>query len=180
MDSKLFISYLIPDRSYISLIKREIHSLVKPRFSEKRTGEIDIIVSELTSNLIKHANGGELLYKFHFEKEEPVLELICIDNGPGMRDVSNSMKDGVSTTNTLGQGIGSIMRLSSFSQIYSQEGWGTIVYLKIFEDPEKKSTPCKVVVRTIAVAKPGEHVSGDGYSLRFSDTKTYVLVGDGL
>src|SRR6476661_3804584 len=120
MDKILFTRHTIDDRSQLAFVKREIHNLVKPVFTEKRKGEIDLVVAEMLSNIIKYAGSGELLFRLSRENENDLFELICIDNGPGMKDVLFSSRDGVSTRNTLGHGLGSILRMSSFSQIYSQ------------------------------------------------------------
>lgn len=180
MDNTLFRSYLIEDRSYVAFIKREIHNLVKGSFSERRTGEIDIIVSELASNVIKYAGAGELLYKLYKVKEEPVFEIICIDNGPGMKSVNHSIRDGYSSTNTLGQGMGSISRLSNDAQFYSIEGWGTIAYARVYADAEHKEEKLNPVIRCLNVAKPGEQVSGDGACIRRYKDRTVIMLGDGL
>ncbi len=180
MDNIQFQSYAVEERSYVAFIKREIHNLVRQHFSEQRTGEIDIVASEITSNLIKHAQRGEILYRLSTEQDKPVFELICIDTGPGMKDVPNSVKDGVSTKNTLGQGLGAIMRLSSLAQIYSQPGWGTIIYSKFYADPEFQPAKKNVLLRCLNVAKPGEKVSGDGMSIKLLKDKTIILVADGL
>lgn len=180
MDNIQFQSYSIEERSYVSFVKREIHTLVRPHYSDKRAGEIDIVISEAASNLIKHAVRGEILYRLSFENEEPVFEMICIDKGPGIKDLVHSMKDGVSSKNTLGHGLGSITRLSNLAQIYSQVDWGTIVYSKIYNDPAYQPPKKNLQARFINVAKPGEHVSGDGLSLRFLQGRTMILVGDGL
>src|SRR6218665_113651 len=108
MDNILFQSYIIEERSYVAFIKREIHNLVRPHFSETRTAEIDIAVSEITSNLIKYAQRGELLYRITSENDRHFFEVICIDNGAGIKDLNQAMKDGVSSKATLGQGLGSI------------------------------------------------------------------------
>lgn len=180
MDNILFQSYIIEERSYVSFIKREIHNLVRPVFTEKRTGEIDIVVSEMTSNLIKHAQKGELLYRLSSEAAIPVFEIICIDNGKGIKDLNHAMKDGVSSKETLGQGIGSIMRQSNIAQFYSLPSWGTIIYSKFYNDPEHKAPKENALIRVLNVAKPGERVSGDGAYVRFFKDKTLVFVGDGL
>src|SRR6187402_2856532 len=138
MDNILFQSYIIEERSYASFIKREIHNLVRPHFTEQRTGEIDIVVSEMVSNLIKYATRGELLYRLSLQEDEPVFEVICIDSGPGIKDINHAMKDGISSKSTLGHGIGAIQRLSNFSQIYSQPDWGTIVYSQFYNSIEYK------------------------------------------
>ncbi|MBS1624100.1 MAG: SpoIIE family protein phosphatase [Bacteroidetes bacterium] len=180
MDNTLFRSYLIEDRSYVSFIKREIHNTVKGSFSEGRTGEIDIIVSELTSNVIKHAQSGELLYKLTIANDQPVFEILCIDHGPGMKSVNHSLKDGYSSTNTLGQGLGSIIRLSNEAQFYSMEGWGTIAYARLYPDVAYREERLNPVIRCLNVAKPGEQVSGDGGFIKRYKDRTLLMLGDGL
>lgn len=180
MDNQLFNTYAVEDRSYVSFIKREIHNLIKPVFNEQRTGEVDIVISEMTSNLIKYAQRGELLYRLSEEDDMPVFEVLCIDNGPGIGDVVHSSKDGISSRNTLGQGLGSINRLSNLSQLYSQPDWGTIVYSRFYTDIDYQPPRGQVLVRCINVAKPGEKVSGDGVCVRHLKDKTFILTGDGL
>ncbi len=171
---------MVEDRSYVSFLKREIHNLARPVFGERRTGEIDIVVSELCSNLMKHAGRGEILYRLGTEGEEALFEVICIDNGPGMSDVTHSTRDGVSSTNTLGHGIGSVNRLSSFAQFFSMEGWGTVVYSKFYRSADVVPEKSSLIVRGLCLAKPGERVSGDGYSVRINGDKILVMAGDGL
>ncbi|MDO9377147.1 MAG: SpoIIE family protein phosphatase [Ferruginibacter sp.] len=182
MDNLLFESQLVTDRSQLAFLKREIHNLVKEKFSETRTGEIDIVVAEMLSNLIKYAGGGELLYRLCRHEEDNLFEVLCIDNGPGIKDVGFSSRDGVSTNNSLGQGLGAIARLSDFSQLYSQPGWGTIIYSRFTSNQQKGPTnkPSKLVVRCINVALPGQVVCGDGAAVRFLEDKVMILAADGL
>lgn len=184
MANETFFSHLIEERSYVAYVKREIHKSVSERkFSPRQVGEIDIIVSELCSNLIKHANGGELLYRcFDVDDSISTLELICIDKGPGIYDLPRVMKDGVSTTNTLGHGLGSIERLSSHFQIYSQPGWGTIVFSTVTSStqPFHKKTGVDLDIRALCVSKPRETVCGDGYRIKRTESEIKILFADGL
>ncbi|MDF2457428.1 MAG: anti-sigma regulatory factor (Ser/Thr protein kinase) [Cytophagaceae bacterium] len=179
MDNSIFISYPIEERSYLSFIKREIHNAIKHGFNETKTAEIDIIVSELTSNIIKHAIKGELLYKFQKTETGATFEVICIDHGPGIKDVPLAMQDGVSTTNTLGQGLGASERLSTLFQLYSQPGWGTIAYSKVSTTPFAEADR-RVISRALLVCKPGETLCGDGCGMRSDTERSYVFLGDGL
>src|SRR5690242_12588657 len=120
MDNSPFTCIKIEDKSYVAFAKREIHdAAVQASFNTTRVGVIDIAVAELTSNIIKHAGGGELLYRFSKERDLSLFEIICMDSGPGIKDISNSMKDGVTTTKTLGSGLGALKRLSDSFNIYS-------------------------------------------------------------
>jgi anti-sigma regulatory factor (Ser/Thr protein kinase) len=183
MDNGFFTSYKIADRSFIAFVKREIHHKVaQTSFGASRAGKIDIIVSELTSNLIKHGGGGELLYRLGEDGGIPTFELYCLDNGAGMANLPQMMRDGVSTTKTLGLGLGAIQRLSDDFQVYSLPNWGTIVYVRIAGAARKKpviengSLPFSV----LNVPKPGETVSGDSYWVKQTNDEVQILLGDGL
>lgn len=181
---RTFTSYRVEDRSFVSYIKREIHGHVAhAHFSEGRAGEIDIIVSELCSNLVKHASSGELLYRVcDIGEKNSRFEIVCIDKGPGMGDVPRMMKDGVSTTNTLGQGLGAIERLGDVSQVYSMPGWGTIVYVMVTTEATKYNArpALEVDIRALNINKPREVVCGDGYRIKRTNTQVQIFFGDGL
>ena len=143
---KAFTSYVIEERSFVSYIKREIHNQVmRGSFSQTQIAEIDIVVSEVTSNIIKHAGTGELLFRCLND----IFEIISIDKGPGIADPTRMMKDGISTTKTLGQGLGAIKRLSDAAQLYSLPGWGTILYSSIKKETENVEKKNSLDVRAV-------------------------------
>lgn len=153
----------------------------KLKFSEKKMGELDIIVAELLSNLVKYASEGELLAKPTTGPDQATLELISIDKGPGMEDPGQMMIDGVSTGGSLGQGLGAIKRLSNVFQLYSQPGQGTVVLVRLYEKPPKSAAvPLRADVRCISVPKKGETVCGDACYTRLNSTSLTVFLGDGL
>lgn len=178
-----FTWYKIQDRSYVSYIKREIHNkVVALDFNVQQVGVIDIIISEITSNLIKHAGSGEILYKISSGNGNSTFEVICIDYGPGIEDTTRMMKDGVSTTGTLGQGLGALKRLSTQFQIYSIPEWGTILY-SLFSSHEieiPRRQKLDLDVKALCVSKPPEIVCGDGYRVKRSDSHIQIMFGDGL
>jgi anti-sigma regulatory factor (Ser/Thr protein kinase) len=178
------ISLPVTDRSYVALAKKEVHRLaVQAGLEQKRIDQIDILVSELGTNLVKHTPGGELLAGIADDRHGKMLELISIDSGPGIADPERMMQDGVSTTGTLGQGLGAIRRLSDHCDIYSQKDWGTIMVCRIYREDQADRTAKRaaLVFRALVVAKPGELVSGDGcYSFTAADGSFRLLVADGL
>ena len=182
MDNNIFTSYIVEDRTYVSFVKREIHrNLSQSNFTKNRIAEIDIIVSELTSNVIKHAGGGEILYRICDHDGASTLELITIDHGPGMIDVQKMMKDGTSTTNTLGHGLGAIQRMSTDFHLYSIPKWGTISYTTIKSSDEK--TPGRssdLEIRALCIPKPSENLCGDGYAVVRTKEDIRIFFGDGL
>jgi len=182
MDSTVHTRFNAEDRSYFSILKKEIHGLATHAgFNGTKVGEVDIVVAEMTSNLIKHAGGGEILARVLQEDDNTSIELISIDNGPGMTDPKRMTEDGMSTANTLGQGLGAMKRLSDIFEVYSLKDWGTIVLSRIYknERPHLKKKPL-VEVRSIVVSKPGESLSGDGYYCSADDKYLKIFLGDGL
>ncbi|PBJ10091.1 SpoIIE family protein phosphatase [Flavobacterium sp. ACN6] len=178
-----FSTYKIDDRSLIAFIKREIHNLaLQLGFTPHRAAETDIIVAELTSNLIKYANGGELLYRAHLENGYNEIEIYCLDKGVGFENVAKIMNDGYSSSNTLGHGLGSIKRLSNDFQIYSMKNWGCVQYVRICEKPnlELPALQTGISHAAIAVNYPGEKICGDGYHIKYSTRGFQIFVGDGL
>jgi anti-sigma regulatory factor (Ser/Thr protein kinase) len=173
--------FIASDRSYYAIIKKEAHNIaVAAGFDARRIAEMDIVIAEMTSNLYKYANDGELLIgHFNYQQEE-YLEIICIDNGPGVSEPGRMLSDGFSTTNTLGHGLGSIKRLSDSFDIYSQKGWGTIVLSRIYKETPKKKDRKATTFNAVVVAKPGETVSGDGSYFKNSENLLKFIIADGL
>jgi anti-sigma regulatory factor (Ser/Thr protein kinase) len=170
------------DRSYFSILKKEIHSIaVKAGFSEGKVGELDIVVAEIVSNLVKHAGGGQLYVKLVEDDGVQGIELISVDNGPGMTDVTRMVADGVSTKNTLGQGLGAMKRLSDVFQVYSLKEWGTVILIRIFvEELPSFRKPATEEVRSVVIPKPGETECGDGFFHLATREHIKIFLGDGL
>jgi anti-sigma regulatory factor (Ser/Thr protein kinase) len=175
------ISFSADDRSYFSLIKKEIHRrALEAGMSEQRIHQIDLIVAEMTSNLFKYSDDGELLLGVFPNGGSPYVELISIDNGPGMMNPAKMMVDGVSTSNTLGHGLGSMKRLSDVFELYSQIGWGTIALSRVYNEPDKIDTKNRLTISPIVVFKPGEVTSGDGFVYKKNDKYIKMMLADGL
>jgi len=175
-------SFPASDRSYFAILKKEVHGwAVAHGFDKKRVGELDIVLAEMTSNLHKYANNGEMLAGVFQEDEATYIELICIDSGPGMTDMVRMTTDGYSSGKTMGHGLGSIKRLSDYAEIFSQPNWGTIVLSRIYKTPPPpRPGRTGLLVKTVVVAKPGEQLSGDGYCMKTTRGITKLLVADGL
>jgi serine/threonine-protein kinase RsbT len=58
-------------------------------------------VSELARNIIKHAYRGEVIVN----RDENGIEIVFLDEGPGIPDIEQAMEKGYSTTNSLGIGL---------------------------------------------------------------------------
>jgi anti-sigma regulatory factor (Ser/Thr protein kinase) len=82
--------------------------------SGHRAGEVALAMSEAASNLVKHAVDGTILLRRVRTAQHAGSEFLAMGSGPGMADVAASMRDGRSTTATLGIGPGMVARLADF------------------------------------------------------------------
>src|SRR4051812_10412395 len=153
-------------------------------FSEERAGRAALIVSELATNLAKHAKAGEILFRAirqHGGAGAPEgLEILAIDRGPGMADVGRAREDGYSTAGSLGHGLGSIERQSDFFQIYSEPS-GTVAVAELWSERQAvvaRKPPYEI--GAVGVAHPGEPVSGDAWGWTMRDDRFAILMADGL
>jgi anti-sigma regulatory factor (Ser/Thr protein kinase) len=175
----------VADRSYLGLTRRDIQRLAESYgLNEAKQGKIDIIVSELASNLVKHTiQGGEILVKPLGTDKITGIEIISVDNGPGMADVPRMMEDGVSTVGSQGEGLGAIKRLSHEFDIYSQPDQGTVILSRIYlteKDRKKSASFNSPDIRAVMVAKSGETECGDAWLALPVQDGCVIMAADGL
>ena len=170
------------DRSYFAILKKDIRVLAHTLpFKETQISEIDIIVAELASNLVKHANDGQILVKLIRDNNNEGIEIIGIDNGKGIPDINKMLRDGETTKNTLGLGLGAMQRLSDTFQIYSQKDWGTIVLCrKYVTDVTTNTQPPFAEIRSVVIPKPGETQCGDRFFQIVNKNHIKLFLADGL
>ena len=177
------VSFTITERSEVKQLKKSLQNLgAQIGLSPYQLGKLDIIVSEITTNFLKHAIApGEILFKEIQQNNIPGIEIISLDQGPGMRDAAHLMQDGVSTTNSMGTGMGAIRRLSDQFDLYSLPDWGTLLLSRIFKE-KTKDAPADddVTFATLMVPYPGEELCGDGISYKSSNGSHTFLLTDGL
>lgn len=176
------IKITIEEESQISSARRTISTLAKSiNFSEKEISHVSIIVTEFGTNLIKHCLGGELLVRVIKVNDLYGLEIISIDNGPGIKDISLAMKDGFTTAGTLGGGLGAIKRLSKSFDIYTQVGKGSIFLSRIYNDDFlREINKHSLEFSAISIPKDGEDINGDGYEIKLLNNGGAILLVDGL
>ena len=109
-------------------------------FAGTASEEIALCVSELGTNLVKHAGSGTLVLRPLVANGRPGIEVESSDAGPGIEDVEKSFADGYSTSGSLGCGLGAVNRLMDEVDIHSLPGWGTHMicrrWIRYDRDPE--------------------------------------------
>jgi serine/threonine-protein kinase RsbT len=85
--------------------------------------------SELARNTVVHGGGGTCELEIIQTDNRRGLRLTFVDQGPGIADVEQAMRDGFTSGNGLGLGLGGARRLSSEFDIRSQPDAGTLVQI---------------------------------------------------
>lgn len=97
-------------------------------FSDVDSFKISIAISELVQNVLLHAGAGTIsLSAVSTENNEVGLTMVVEDSGPGIDDIERAMRDGYSTSNSLGNGLPGAKRLLDAFEIRSEVGKGTVV-----------------------------------------------------
>ncbi len=139
-----------------------------------------LVVTEAATNIWKHGGGGELLLSPL--PSEPGIEILALDKGPGMGDVTRCFQDGYSTGGSAGTGLGAIRRLSVQCEVYTAPGKGTALLARVRKPSAgSRSARSEVLnIGAISVPKPGESACGDQFSVMQSPGYALALVVDGL
>ena len=81
--------------------------------------------SELARNLLIYGGGGEVLLENLQEGMRRGLRVSFIDQGPGIPDIEQALKDGFTSGKGMGLGLGGAKRLVNEFSIESEVGKGT-------------------------------------------------------
>ena len=147
-------------------------------FDEVTAGRVSLVVTELGTNLVKHAESGRLMIASReFDHRSGDIEILSIDDGPGIADLDQCMRDGFSTAGTPGTGLGAAKRLADDFDIHTAAPGGTVIVTRV----RSKDAPHEAFrVGVVATCAPGETVSGDGWALAIDGSTAAVLMADGL
>jgi len=150
-------------------------------FNDTERGKVGIVVTEVANNLIQHAKEGLLLLQAKTDQDLAGMEILALDKGPGMYNISQCMRDGFSTGGTPGNGLGAVSRLSDRFEIYSVPDGGTALLSQIWALPNPASPPQNPLeIGVVCLPIKSEEVSGDGWAIHQKSGRSLLLVADGL
>ena len=172
------VSIPVTDVSQVGEVRRAVSRLAQTlAMSESRRGDAAIVATELATNLVRHARHGRVLLQVIAHGESAWLELLSVDDGPGMTDVQRCLKDGYSTVGTPGNGLGAVTRLSDGFDIHSTPGKGTVIMSRLAIGPPSSSA---FTIGAVSLPAPGEIVCGDAWHSVERDREIAVMIADGL
>jgi anti-sigma regulatory factor (Ser/Thr protein kinase) len=191
------LSLSVTDTSHISDARRQVASLVQyGDFTETDNGRIALIITELATNLLKHAGQGSILVQAvsaarEFTSSDGLVEhnadligldILSIDKGPGMRDTQACLEDGYSTAGSSGTGLGAIVRQSDSFHVYSERDKGSVFHSRVISSSSKVNNHDRVMLSLAGINVPykGEDVSGDGWGCKATPGGISIILADGI
>ena len=97
------------------------------------TSDLTVIataISEIARNILEYAKQGEIILQLVRKESRSGLMVVARDEGPGIRDISQAMQDGFTTSKGLGIGLPGTRRLMDEFDIVSRPGQGTTVMMR--------------------------------------------------
>jgi anti-sigma regulatory factor (Ser/Thr protein kinase) len=162
----------VDDPSGVAPVRRAAEQLADDLgYDEQHKGEVAIVVTELATNLVRHASGGEVILRVNrADPAHPTIDAIASDRGPGISNLGRAREDGYSTGGGPGNGLGAIGRMSAMDLQSGPEGAVVLARLG----------GVAPAVDGLALAMAGETASGDNWATVSDEAFTTILLVDGL
>lgn len=163
-------------------------------FDETDVGRVALVATELATNLVRHARGGEIVCRAAEDERTGahLVELLVLDQGPGM-NVTACLTDGYSSAGSGGTGLGAVQRAADLFDVYSSAPQGTVLLAQVSASraaalsstaPAPFGTAARPADRLdasgLCVPRIGETECGDAWAVRATPTGLMVMVADGL
>jgi len=110
----------------VVLARQKVRQLaVELRFSLVDQTKLVTAASELARNALDHGKGGSMTVETLVNGSRSGLRMIFEDQGPGIPNIQDALKDGFTTGSGMGLGLGGSKRLVNEFSIESEVGKGT-------------------------------------------------------
>jgi len=99
-------------------------------FSASDSTLLATAISELARNIVSYAEQGQILLRAAQNSGRPCVTVVARDDGPGIPSIEQALRDGYSTSGSLGLGLPGVRRLVEEFEIISEVGRGTTVTIR--------------------------------------------------
>ncbi len=172
--------FTVAHASDVSAARRWGNQLAESlKFDETTSGKLAIVITEAATNILKHAVSGTLLIGPVRDGASAGVELVALDRGPGIANLAQSLRDGISTAGTAGTGLGAMGRLADHFDAYSASGVGTAIYMCIWANHKQEVRPV-LQIGAVCVPVAGEEQCGDAWAFAWEGDAAMILLADGL
>jgi serine/threonine-protein kinase RsbT len=118
----------LKDSNDVVLARQKVRQwAIELRFTLVDQTKLVTAASELARNTLDHGKGGQMAIESLNSGARAGLRLIFADQGPGIPDIDQALKDGFTTGSGMGLGLGGSKRLVNEFSIQSEVGKGTEV-----------------------------------------------------
>jgi anti-sigma regulatory factor (Ser/Thr protein kinase) len=177
------VVFPVTEQTHVSAVRRAAQTLAsRLTFSEVRAGQLALVVTELATNLAKHARGGEMLLRAlgpRYGDTQGGVEVLALDKGPGIPDATLSQRDGYSTAGTAGNGLGAVARQAALMEIFTLPS-GTAILARVWRETPRAAEAPRYDVGAAHVTKTDETICGDEWAARLQPDRATVIIADGL
>lgn len=146
-------------------------------FDEVKLGQAATVITEAARNAVVHAQGGQVLLSAYDSGAGGRMEILVLDNGPGIPDLPRAMQDGYSTASTPGMGLGALSRMAATFDIFTTSR-GTAVLAEVAQQlPHGRPL---LELSGFAVPIHGERACGDAIDWSYANDRLALVMVDGL
>lgn len=170
----------------------ELHAQAMARLQgmdDDALGRLAAVVAEIAGNIVRHAQAGQVILRAIGAPGAGCVEVLGIDKGPGIADMTRVMREQFSTPAapvTRESGLSSVRRNADLFDIFSQMGKGTAVVAHVATRggahalPGSAETAMRLRVGAVCVPMQGEEACGDAWGVRSVKGRLAALLVDGL
>jgi anti-sigma regulatory factor (Ser/Thr protein kinase) len=175
------LNFAIAHASDVAAVRRAGQKLADSLgFDDVKAGRLAIIITEAATNILKHAGEGTVtVMRTQSGVAMPGVDVVAIDNGPGIADLDFALRDGVSTAGTAGTGLGALRRQADEFDAWTQHGRGSAFFMRIWRGAVPPE-PCGIEVGALCTPLAGEDECGDGWGVTCDLDGATLLGVDGL
>jgi anti-sigma regulatory factor (Ser/Thr protein kinase) len=139
----------VSEPSQIGDVRRRATALAdRLELGEARCGGVALAVTEIATNLLKHARRGYIVVD-RLDHNGAGLRVLGVDKGPGIAHVGKALTEGYSTAGSMGTGLGATRRVSDSFDLYSSPVVGTVVEVEFWTKgraSRPRTTPVEIAV----------------------------------
>jgi len=166
----------LEDSSQVGHARRMAQKLAEQQgFDSEDAGRVALLATELSSNVLKHAQRGELHLRAIPGANGFGVELLAVDRAQGF-DTATCLADGYSTGGTQGIGLGAIARLAQVFDVHT-DARGSVIMARLYR---RQHAARDIRIGVSHHALHDDPACGDTWHVALDGNRLSVLLVDGL